>query len=134
MKRFIGRNLFILLNERNMSQSDLAKLAGIDQSTISKIISDKQSASPASIKSIALALKVDEATLTNTAAPIFHSENQQGGQANNYFLQNGEALVSAKDETIAVLKSALSAAEKREAVLLESIEVLKKALAEAEKR
>ncbi|MCW5921822.1 MAG: hypothetical protein KIS77_05720 [Saprospiraceae bacterium] len=45
-------------------------------------------------------------------SPIFNSENQQGGYANNYLVQNGaEAVVAAKDETIEVLKGHLQVLE-----------------------
>ena len=110
MRHHIGKNLAVLLRERDLLQSDLIRLTGMGQSTVSRIVSDEAAASLEQIQAIAETLKVSPEQLAPSGGPVFNSENQQGGNANSYVVQNGaEALLAAKDEVIASLREQIAA-------------------------
>ena len=110
MNKYIGTQLLILCEEKGFSQSELVEKSNIGQSTLSRIMSDKQRANSEQIRALAQILGVEEQELTDKQdAPVFHSHNQKGGYANNYFMQKGlEDIIRAKDETIQVLKSQIA--------------------------
>ena len=121
----IGKNLIRYRFAKGWSQEDRAREVGMSQSNYSKIESDKQDASPEQIEVFAQALGVSPAALVGPDSPFYNIENQHGGHANNYFVQNGiEAVIAAKDETIAVLKGQLHAHEERIRLLEEQLRQL----------
>lgn len=62
-----GRWLVDILSERGMSQSDLARMAGISRGTVSNIISGKRGRGTDSLTAIARALKLPPETLYRAA-------------------------------------------------------------------
>lgn len=104
----IGKNLIRHRFSKGWSQEDLAREVGMSQSNYSKIESDKQDASSEQIEAFALALGVSPSILVSPDNPFYHIENQHGGNATNYLMQNtSDAVIAAKDETIAILKEQL---------------------------
>lgn len=121
----IGKNLIRYRFAKGWSQEDLAREVGMSQSNYSKIESDKQDASPEQIEAFADALGISPAGLVGPDSPIFNSEHQQGGHANNYFVQNGaETLIAAKDETIGILKERIRALDEDNRNLREQLQQL----------
>ena len=120
----IGKNLIRQRFAKGWSQEDVAREVGMSQSNYSKIESDKQDASPEQIEAFAAALGVSPATLIGPDNPFYSIENQHGGNATNYLVQGGmEAVVAAKDETIAVLKAQLHGLEARIQSMEEEIRI-----------
>ncbi|MEY3249246.1 MAG: hypothetical protein RL742_1289 [Bacteroidota bacterium] len=109
----IGKNLIRRRFARGWSQEDVARMAGMSQPNYSKIESDKQDVTQEQIEAFARLFEISVAELLAPDAPVFQSIQQQGGHANNYFVQHGlEAVIAAKDETIGILRSEM--AEMRE--------------------
>ena len=117
----IGKNLIRYRCAKGWSQEDLAHEVGMSQSNYSKIESDKQDASPEQIEVFAQALGVSPAALVGPDNPFYNIETQHDGHAT----QNGiEAVIAAKDETIAVLKEQLHAHEEHIRLLEEQLRQL----------
>jgi len=102
----IGRKLIQHRFARKWSQAKVAELTGMSQPNYSRIESDQQEPSLEQIHALAQVFEITpEELISSGNAPVFNSENQQGGYANNYFAhQDLLALVQAKEELIAVLK------------------------------
>lgn len=110
----IGKNLIRHRFAKGWSQEDVAREVGMSQSNYSKIESDKQDVSPEQIEALASVLGISPAALIGPENPFYSIENQHGGHATNYLVQSGmEAVVAAKDETIALLKERVAYLEER---------------------
>jgi len=113
MKKNISKPLLVLLKERGLSQSDLAKKTGIGPSTISRLASGLQEASEEQVEAFSLAFDVPTEHFTQSESPIMnvHIENQHGGSTNQYSINNGSGneLIAAKEETIKALNAVITA-------------------------
>lgn len=68
MSSLLGRRLSELLEERQMSQKDLADRTGLTPAAVSRYVSGDREPRPITVASIAKALGVEPATITGTAA------------------------------------------------------------------
>lgn len=109
-KLYIGPNLIRQRNAKGLSQADLETSTGISQSQISRIESNKQSASMEQIERFSEALGIEPDHLKQTDNSIvLNIEHQSGGNSHNYYVHNesGE-LLEAYKEHIATLQAQLA--------------------------
>jgi len=119
----IGKNLIRHRNAKGWSQEDVASMAGMSQSNYSKIESDKQDVKWEQIESLANILETEPEELIRQDSIVLNIETQNGGNANNYVVQNNaEAIIAAKDETIASLKAHLKGLEDQNQFLRDQIQ------------
>jgi len=110
----IGHNVRRYREKRGWKQESLAEKIGMSQSNLSNIESNKQDATWEQIQAIAQALEVSTKKLTSQKSPVFNSNYQQVGHANNYIVQNGaEATLAAKDEVIAAKNEVIATLQAR---------------------
>ena len=102
----VGRKLIQHRFARKWSQAKVAELTGMSQPNYSRIESDQQEPSLEQIYTLAQVFEITpEELISSGNAPVFNSENQQGGYANNYFAQQDLlALVQATEDLIVVLQ------------------------------
>ncbi len=108
----IGKNLIILRHALNRSQKEIAAMAGMSQSNYSKIESDLQEASLEQIEIFARILCVSAPALLQPNLPDQHRQEEPvaGGFSGNSVI---EALITAKDQTIEVLRAQLESERQR---------------------
>lgn len=108
----IGKNLIILRHALNRSQKEIAAMAGMSQSNYSKIESDLQEASLEQIEIFARILCVSVPALLQPNLPDQHRQEEPvaGGFSGNAVI---EALITAKDQTIEVLRAQLESERQR---------------------
>ena len=119
----IGKNLIRHRNAKGWSQEVVASMAGMSQSNYSKIESDKQDVKWEQIESLVNILQTEPEELIRQDGIVLNIETQNGGNANNYVIQNNaEAIITAKDETIASLKAHLKGLEDQNQFLRDQIQ------------
>jgi transcriptional regulator with XRE-family HTH domain len=124
----IGHNLRRIRESKGWTQDAFAHLVGVGQSTISNIESNKQDVTWEQIELFSQKLEITPEEMIRQDAPIFNSLHQQGGQANNYIIQNGaEEIISAKNDTISALQALIREKDIRIQLLEFEVERLKKA-------
>ncbi|MFN0033627.1 MAG: helix-turn-helix domain-containing protein [Saprospiraceae bacterium] len=123
----IGHNVRRYREKKGWKQESLAEKIGMSQSNLSNIESNKQDATWEQIQAIALALEVNTKKLTAQKNPVFNSNHQQGGHANNYIVHNGaEAALAAKDEVIAAKNEMIAILHARVLVLESELQTSRK--------
>jgi transcriptional regulator with XRE-family HTH domain len=115
----IGKNLIRYRNELEMSQEELGRLVNKHQSTISRVESDLQGVPYEEIPIYAAAVGKSPDDLVQQDNISLHIQTQNGGNANNYVVNNSsEATLAAKNEVIAA-KSELIAVQQAHIAALE---------------
>ena len=109
-KLYIGSNLIRYRNAKGLSQADLENATNISQSQISRIESNKQSASVEQIERFSEALGVETDLLKQTDnSIILNIEHQSGGNSHNYYVNNQSAeALDVYREYIAALQTQLA--------------------------
>jgi transcriptional regulator with XRE-family HTH domain len=85
----IGSNLRRYRNAKGWSQDVVAQMAGMSQSNYSHIESDAQDVRWEQIETLAAVLETSPENLIRSENITLNIENQHGGNANNYVVQNG---------------------------------------------
>ena len=123
----IGHNIRRYREKKGWKQESLAEKIGMSQSNLSNVESNKQDATWEQIQAIAEALEISTQKLTKQKNPVFNSNHQQGGHANNYIVHNGtEDAIAAKDEVIAAKNEVISVLQDKLQVLENELKVYRK--------
>lgn len=93
-----------LLKERKMTQTELAKLAGISQPSLSKILSGRHETKTTTTKRIAKALKVPVSYLIDDSQKNFENTGIIGNNNSNNQFNVRDIELQLKDHEIRLLK------------------------------